>query len=134
MTLEEKKDIIKLTERIKTKKYDWVKHVITIQTGVVGFLIALHPKSTNDSLNKIYFCTVALIGCQILFGIIYLYEDHSTDKQLVNKILQDMDDSPTTKLIVANPYKVFVYMQYLFFSFFVLSIISLVLYAWKAMV
>lgn len=135
MDIKQVQGVLDVVDKRNNKEYEWFKNVIISASTLLGILITLHSKKSEDIYIHTYFSlTIGLLGLGILSGTIYLYADTSTQhrlgKNLAENIRQSLNDTQTrSTLISAKPYKIFSYMRRISFVSLFLSIGFLVVYA-----
>jgi hypothetical protein len=134
-------DALKLLSEISDKrdekKYNFVRHVLLMASGLLGILVSLHKTSSNGSISRICFAlSLVLLTLGILFLTIALFGQGQTYKVLFRKwkeeiqaYIQQDNNQKLPKYTSINPKKVYSIFEILGYFSFCLSIICLTIYA-----
>ncbi|WP_111707612.1 hypothetical protein [Lutibacter citreus] len=126
--------IQKIQDERQEKFYSWLKTLITISIGLFGILVSFKT-NTSDSFLRALFFSIALssLGLGILFGIFLLYSEvHILDKtrnKITEFVLKRLDGNPDpVEFEQINPSIFFVISRKLCYMFYIVSLISLIIY------
>jgi hypothetical protein len=119
---------------LNDKYYTWLRNIITLAVGFFGIIISLKSNHIQNTLQHFFFIlALSSLALGIFSGTIVLYSEISIlskikDENIKNmiKMLNDEKIERVTRIERGLKYKI---AEYFCFCSFVISLLSLVLYA-----
>ncbi|MFD0990315.1 hypothetical protein ACFQ1R_09420 [Mariniflexile jejuense] len=112
---------------------NWIKHILTLLTGLLTILIAFKSNEVFSYLNhKLFSYTLISIGLSIFSGAVYLYNTIDLLNQTIKFDLESLskrmrgDNNLHTGVI--KPRFLYVFFRYLFYTSSLASLILLISY------
>ena len=131
---EHKKLLIEVYNKESESRYEWLRNVIIMASGIISVLVSLHKRSDSFKV-KISFCiTIILLSLGILIGVISLYGEVRSQTRLRMKyaksLLQHMnDEAPLPQMMTVPTEPIFVWLEKTCYVLLALSILSMAVYA-----
>lgn len=123
------------SEKNHITRQDFLKHILTLASGMLAILAAFHTSGINTGyILKLYLSTLALLATGILSGGITLYFDTVAAKSIFIQLKEEMqkqlkDPSSSSNPISYNPPKLFYICEKVCYISLLLSVISLAFYS-----
>ena len=129
-------EIINTKNEINLKHSEWLKNIITIAVGFVAIIVSLkNKKSTNFIEHYLYLTMLCSNVFGILCGLIALHSEVKLLNLVVKKRTQLLlnrlnktNISPFAEIVSVKQPIVYLYISYLCYLSFIVSIISLFFY------
>lgn len=122
-------------EKNHSTRQDFIKHILTLASGMLAILAAFHTSGINTGyILKLYLSTLTLLATGILSGGITLYFDTVGAKSIFMQLKEEMqkqlkDPSTSSNPICYNPPKMFYICEKICYISLLLSVISLAFYS-----
>ena len=123
-----------LSKKANDAYFVWLRHILTMASGLVAILIALHKESSSSCAEHWAFSvTIGLLALGILCGSIALYTEVQSHRSLGLAVLKQLRGYRAGEKqapgVVSNLPKVFGVAQYACYVSLSLALVSLVVYA-----
>lgn len=124
-----------LIEKRDNARFGFIKQILLMASGLLGILVSLHKTSATDNFTRISFAlSLGFLALGILLLSVGMFENVVVSRKKVmewrDEILKQLrDESYSVKPILGNPPKIYVICERVGYFSFVLSIISLTIYA-----
>jgi hypothetical protein len=133
---EKLKSLEDLTNEQNRLQYAWIRQILTLSSGGLALLVALHPEVPSEGIEKYLLVTTWIaLGLGILSGSGAAYAEVSLAADLranyekeILKILEGTND-PENLLIFGAPSWIFSACKKIMVSSLIVSVVSLVGYA-----
>lgn len=120
---------IKTYQRIKSKRFelriDFIKHILTVSSGVLAVLVSLNRPYVHNSL---FFCLLVLFLASALFGtialIVVIYDFRKMDIDAYEQLTKEFWVQRNPKWISA----ILRFFEIGTYAFFVLGLICMIVY------
>jgi len=112
----------------------WIKHIITIQVGLLTLLVAFKGSKSNDCINHLlYSCILTVIAIGVFTGIVLLYhqvDEYKNEIKFQRKSLSQRLNGDINSILSKDiqTKKIFAICKYIFYISGLLTIILLVIY------
>lgn len=125
-------NILDLSKNQVESEIKWMQGIVTMASGFLGLLIALHTTPSKDmETHYLYSSILCIIGLGILTGVIYLFSSPNTQERLrkkyLYKVLQSQGKGNVDSFV--SPYKIFSLMRKISCACFFVSVPLLIYYA-----
>jgi hypothetical protein len=122
-------------EKNHSTRQDFIKHILTLASGMLAILAAFHTSGINTGyILKLYLSTLTLLAIGILSGCVTLYFDTVAAKSIFMQLKREMQQQLKAPPISSNPIsysppKLFYICENICYLSLLLSVVSLAFYS-----
>lgn len=123
-----------LSKKANDAYFGWLRHILTMASGLVAILIALHKESSSSYAEHWSFViTIGLLALGILCGSFALYTEIQSHRSLGLAVLKQIRGHRVGEKQAPGVFsklpRIFGIAQYACYAFLSLALVSLVVYA-----
>lgn len=86
------KKIEEVLNKGKQAHFSWLRHILTMASGLVAIIVALHTQQSNSQVQHVCFVlSVALLALGILCGSVALYSEVESHRALGFALVRELD-------------------------------------------